>query len=727
PLFLVTMYDLRNEYSHQAQVFIATLLLVISLFLYLVIQVVILIILKRIFRHENVHGKFKLDFINFRNSKIADYKSLIFYFIFALFEFCVVIIPLPGLMAIISIFIIVTILFTSMFIHLHDFKLRSPAVFITIILNVLVIGFLFVHLFRESSDQTNKYLWQIVVLSLILMAFPFMKFNNLFTWSKLKPEVAYSLFILFMVILLGVAPILKFYDITANVENNINIRYGQLELARQKEARNLNLSKYYTRIDNTGKTGKNEERDKAHRTRKEFGMYTRFWHSTLLAETVAGNTNHSPETLESLVNAFRPVYNDDFSVVSKYLNFDVIDNRSFSWHVHWDSSMVLSYISPTEDLHRQNKIDRIVKSDITKINIFNPTWENGTFNFFAKLLLYTLLAIILVLVYKLILFTTRHVFGLSLTSDPHAIDFKARVEGRISAGNAVMLVNSAAFFDLREVTGKISEDFSTNEFYWLDPAAIHLSETWLVTDLVKDFEDPESFGNKIRILMEWLKTPEKLIILVGINPESILTYYTEKAGLNKKIDPKAEKKTDAGTDSYMKTLDLFKSLLNRMVTIFVPVNYFQPKPGSGEQAETYYQCLLDTCSAEEKFVLLDMAFDMIANIKNRQVIIKLLQRGLLVQGKDTVEFMNDGFRAFLLSHYSRHDKDVLKKSMGVGPSDWTGSKIAILLVIVALFVFIFISNQAFLQNLNKLFLTLTASIAGISSLLGLLGKKAKES
>jgi len=782
PLFLVTMYDLRNEYSHQAQAFISTLLLVIALFLYLVIQVMILIILKRIFRQENVHRNFKLDFINFRNSKIADYKSLIFYFIFALFEFCLVIIPLPGLMAIISIFIIVTILFTSMFIHLHDFKLRSPAVFIVIILNILVLVFLFVQLFREDNDNLNKYILQIVVLSLVLMAFPFMKFNNLFAWSKLKPDVAYSLLILFMVILFGVAPILKFYDITANIENDIHLRHGQLELARQKEDRNMSFLKYYTRIDTIDNNGKNEARDTAHKARKEVGMFTRFWYHTRLSDTVIWATKQSPKNLESFVNAFRPVYNDDFSVASKYLNVDSIKNRPFYWHVHWDSSLVLSYQSPTEDLHKQNLVTRMVRSDKPELNIFNPTWNDNIFNVIAKILLYLLLFGILVLVYKLILFTTRQVFGVSLTRDIASIGFETKVRGQINSGNPILLVNSSAFLELPEVAKKISMEYSTNEFYWLDPKAIQLSDTWLVRDLAKDFEEPEGFSKKIRILMEWMKTSEKLIILVDINPETILNYYTEKAGINKKTDPKAEKKPDVNTEMFSKTLDLFKSFLNRTVILFVPVNYLLPKPETreknddetpevlisrelntsnyltgfqepmneyllnikkekisdyktrkqcvtriSEMAEKYYQCLLETSSTEEKFVLLDLAFDMIANIKNRHVIINLLKRGLLIQGKDTIEFMNDSFRVFLLSHYSDLDKQEYKKAMGVGPGNWTGYKIAILLVIVALFVFIFVSNQEFLQNMNRLFITLGASIAGITSLLGLLGRKAKES
>jgi hypothetical protein len=85
--------------------------------------------------------------------------------------------------------------------------------------------------------------------------------------------------------------------------------------------------------------------------------------------------------------------------------------------------------------------------------------------------------------------------------------------------------------------------------------------------------------------------------------------------------------------------------------------------------------------------------------------------------------MQESFREYLITHYSKLDRHRLKKDMGAEPSHWAGFRLALVLVIVALFVFIFISNQDFLNNINRLFITLGASIAGITSLFNLVAKK----
>lgn len=817
PLYQVTMYDLRLDYSNQAQVFITTLLLITGLLIYLLLQVLMLLILKRIFKDDQIPGNFQIEFINFRKSKIADYIRITWFFIFTLILFYFFILPMPDVMSITSIIIMVTVLFTILFIYLQDFKSKSPAIYIFIIINALIVITLIIYLFylehNYSGNITNSTVKIIVglflLLVIVIIAYPSFKpdkpnsrsdvgesdekpiFNKFNDWLKRKPDVAYPLVILLMVILFGVAPVMKFFDISANLENNINIRYGQLELASAREARNIEFDNYYKRIENIGNTGKNDFRDTAHHKRKEKGIYTNFWHSTGFdsLKAVSQGNMKGQENIESLVNAFRPVYKDGFSVFSKYLLIDSIENRSFNWKKSEDTLMLV-YKSPTEDLHRQEKKMRVIKTVLPKTNIIDPFGGNVKSGAVLEIILILLFLAIIFLFFKLIRFTARKVFGVSFIKDFTPSDLEHKVNGHIKNGNPVMLVNPSSFIGYKGLVEKISKEYSANEFHWIDPADVHLSEVWLVSDLHKDFHDPETFSKKLNTLLKWLKTSEKLLILMDINPEAILNYYSEKAGINKKPDPKAEKGPDDAVERFGKTLDLFKTFMNRVVVLYIPVGY--PDHGVenetvsnlsqlknkvdenpmeqiarelspskyfvgfhdtmegylsylesenlsnkeikqliviriSEMAEKYYQCLLETCSTEEKFVLLDLAFDNIANIENKQVIVKLLRRGILINGSDSVEFMNDSFRYFLVSHYSRQNKEECKKALGIGPSNWTGYKFAILLVIVSLFVFIFISNQEFLQNMNKLFLTIGASIAGITSVLGLLGRKAKES
>ena len=792
PLYLVSMYDLRKDYSYEAQVFITTLILICGLFIYMLLLVLMLLLLKRIYKFDTIPGSFQIEFINFRKSKGSDYKILIFYFFLALLIFCFIIFRMPDVLAIISIFIIVTVLFTLLFTHLQDFKAGSPAIYIFKGIIALILITLLILFFRETSGLTDKYEWIIFGILILIIALSKIDISKYLKKKEKKPEIAYSLIILSMVILFGVAPILKFFDISANLENNINIRYGQLELANDREARNMEYDKYYKKIENPTDTFKNEKCNRVHNNRKDKGIYKNFWYGTSFSgsnqDVPPGGTTGS-EKIETLVNDFRPVYNDNFSIVSKFLLTDSIQSRSFYWKRSGDSSLMLFYHSPSEDIQKQYIQTRVVTSTLPATNIFYPFLKNDRFSIIPGILLFILLIALIFLFYKLILFTTRNVFGISLIADIAPPVFKETVSKQIEKGNSVMLINPSAFIGFQELTQNISVNFFTINYNWKYPKLNDVSKNLLVTNLFNDYHDPKIFADKLNILMETIQSSGKLVILLDTNPETVLNYYKYKTEVSKKTDPKAEIQPDDNWETFRRTFDLYHSFLKRMYIAYVPVKYpleedyhadskidiieknndetareqvarelnasaclkglqkpmndflarlVKEEPDINERkhlilvriselAEKYYQSLLETCTAEEKFVLLDLAFDAIINIKNKPSVIKLLRRGLLYKGKDSLELMNESFRVFLVTNYSMHDKNEFKKSMGVGPSNWTGYKYAIILVIVALFVFIFISNQEFLQNMNKLFIMLGASIAGISSLKGLLGSKAKES
>ncbi len=799
PLYLVTMYDRRIESSFHAQVFITTLLLMSGLYLFLMFQVIMLVLLKRSFRSEYVYAHFQFDLINLRNSKAFDYKRLILYFFIGLLIYCFYIIRMEGMAAIISIFILVTILFTALFIRLHDFKKGSPAIYIMVITNSLILAVLLYLQFKAASGPVDKYIWLVIITFLALFNYAEDKITGMLnsirltfirlTFIRLQPDASYSLLIMMIALLFGVAPILKFFDIAATIENNISIRYGQIELAKSMEARNNNFSAYYTRIEDLPDSVKNEVRDSAHRSRKEAGIYTDFWHHTSYSKPIDNIPPSEFEPhgkLESVFKTFRPVYKDGFSIVSKFLLIDSVKSRPFNWDEPDDTTLTFSYQSPTEDISRQVIKSRIITSYLPATNIFNPFNGKQKYHIYKKIVLFLILFSFLILFYQLILFTTRRLFGVSLIHNYDGKDLSKEVRRYLDSGGSVMLINPAGHNGTGKLAENISSDFNATEFNWKFSHLMSSSKPKLVIDLFRNYHDPEILGDKLDMLFEAMQNTGKLIILLDINPEAVILFYHKKTEPGKKQDVKSDNKPDESAVPYHHTLHLLKLLMHKIPVLHIPVKYQAATgihPWSGiahshysysdeslnEQltrelnasdylsslkkpmedylsflenenlkkdekkqlvvkkisgmAEKYYQSLLETCSSEEKFVLMDLAFDKIANVRNKPVIIKLLRRGILIYGKDSIILMNDSFRDFLITHYSINDKKEYKKGMDVGPSNWTGLKFAIILLIVALFVFIFLSNQEFLNNLNKLFITLGASIAGISSLLGLLGKK----
>jgi hypothetical protein len=808
PLFMVTMYEMRYEYSYQAQVFITTLVLICFLFIFILLEIFFIQVLKHLFIHDLVTKKLQLDIIALRKSRNKDYQHLIFYFFFILVSYCILMPWINGIAAIIIIYCIVAGGFALLFYHLFDFRDDSwPKILYKIINGILITCFfLFLHFLAGNFKIAN---WKDILLSSIpliiclAIIFFYKKNKDLFKvfiirdligWlnsrkliDKLetKPDINYSFLIFLMVILFSVAPILKFFDIAADLENNIHTRFGQHKLASSKENRNDGFVKYYERINNSDTSKSiNELIEK----RRGEGVFSEFWNNTNWQKDFKKDSVKEIEEFAYMVNTFRPIYKDEFSVFSKYLLEDSVQNRSFKW-LNFEDSLRFIYNSPTE-----NKSIAITSS-VPKANIFNPFWKRikddkndneSHFGLLKDILVYLILIFILFLILRLILFTTRRTFGLALLEDNTVSDFKSRVADHIDKNLPVLVVNPSAFLGFKELSDNVSEDFKIIDFNWDYPKPSFSGETYLVKDLFKDYQDQESFFNKMKIIMDYLKISGKLIILSEINPEVILNYYREKIETIKKPDPKSENKPIKYPKNLNNTFELLNDFMNRGIVLFVPVIY--PKyiftPGMcnisvlsleekvkdpevvielelgasdylftlrnemqkyhkflefrdlklfeqkqhiisriSEMAGKYYRCLLDTCSMEEKFVLIDLAFDSIANAKNKPAIVRLLRRGLLIKGDDSLELMNNSFRLFLLKNYSKQDKEQYRKSIGIGPGNWAGSKIAIFVVIAALFVFIFLSNQEFLQNLNKMFITLGASITGIISLIGVLGRK----
>jgi hypothetical protein len=142
-------------------------------------------------------------------------------------------------------------------------------------------------------------------------------------------------------------------------------------------------------------------------------------------------------------------------------------------------------------------------------------------------------------------------------------------------------------------------------------------------------------------------------------------------------------------------------------------------------ADKYYNDLYENCNAGEKYALFDMAHDQIVNPKNEAAINGLLKKGLLVKKCYKINFMNMSFRRFISAKLNKAEKLKIEAAMGKPSGTWQGYRNTLMLVIVALFVFIGLANQDFLDNLNNLFVALGGVIAVVTGVLGLLSQKRK--
>lgn len=142
-----------------------------------------------------------------------------------------------------------------------------------------------------------------------------------------------------------------------------------------------------------------------------------------------------------------------------------------------------------------------------------------------------------------------------------------------------------------------------------------------------------------------------------------------------------------------------------------------------ELGQLYYDGILASCTPMERFVLSDMAHDMIVNSKNKNTVNVLIRRGLFVVSGCAIRFMNESFRKHVVLRFTPEERALLKEKLGDTGSGWQGYKLILVLIMVGLISFLFIANRAVLDNLNKLFLVIGGGTVLITNLSGLLTRK----
>lgn len=126
------------------------------------------------------------------------------------------------------------------------------------------------------------------------------------------------------------------------------------------------------------------------------------------------------------------------------------------------------------------------------------------------------------------------------------------------------------------------------------------------------------------------------------------------------------------------------------------------------QANTYYQLIWESCTAEEKLTLAHLALDGFVSINDPDVP-RLVRRGLIVRDQE-IRLMNESFRLFVLDK-SRSDKEVaVTEGQARKSSNWQYLKVALSVTVVGLMVFLFVTQR---DLYNSTLLALTSIAAGI--------------
>ncbi|MEI7661196.1 MAG: cache domain-containing protein [Bacteroidota bacterium] len=138
----------------------------------------------------------------------------------------------------------------------------------------------------------------------------------------------------------------------------------------------------------------------------------------------------------------------------------------------------------------------------------------------------------------------------------------------------------------------------------------------------------------------------------------------------------------------------------------------KPHPCSGsedlvlkiqELSTSFYRSIWDSLTDNEQFMLLDLAQDTLLNLKNKKTITLLLKKGILQRG-ERIEIVSQSFRNFILTEIDRSTFESMLKQIELDGA-WNRFKVPLILVATSIAVFLFITQQNFLSNINTILIS----------------------
>jgi hypothetical protein len=218
---------------------------------------------------------------------------------------------------------------------------------------------------------------------------------------------------------------------------------------------------------------------------------------------------------------------------------------------------------------------------------------------------------------------------------------------------------------------------------------------------------------------------KKIIDLLSEITTSLVPLYLPLKTKIKEIYPVIEKIYDAGIKELIKkeleAAEYFKGIEQSIYQYYKkltdnqePITEEKMIQKIQELARPYYNKLLNSCSRKEKYVLYDIAQDMLVNANNLEAINSLLKKGLLVYD-GAFRLMNESFRDFILTAVNREELELYVSTLS---PKWRSYKTPLLLIALGVAVF-FAFQEDFLGKVDALVTTAIGGIAIITKFSGL--------
>ncbi|HXI88703.1 MAG TPA: cache domain-containing protein [Blastocatellia bacterium] len=592
---------------------------------------------------------------------------------------------------------------------------------------------------------------------------------------------SYSVALVSLMALACVAPTMAFFKLMRDEQIRVFIRHGQMSLARGLEAREDQVRGLYSAMDPQVDVGTAREQLIKTRLDSELDVYSSFFFCTHWKQDKEISGRPLGGLLRFFLTTFSPFYNETSVDSLPLARAQSSDKR---WAASEDGDkveLVLRAITRRDDNRAAGAPPNATAESAPPQGDVKPPAAGWTltsvvpgFMSLGKPLLWLFLVAVsgvLVVTYFALRFAARRILLLDLKTPGLTGRFQIPPAGQTDEN---YLVVSPPVLDRR---GRFPmADPPT--FLHVDLSSIETEEAWRKqTEFIEsmpdlpvvidgfEFNREDTVWNerKLWFAENLVKKRRRVVILSSVDPINFpLTVgkRNDSKTINGAQKNSEADKSDAGSDeanelSGDRLLDSERWAV--ALALFVRVNTFdQAEPGAcpglfsalgagenpwryleslarrvptenadseeliaavREQAENYYRAVWSTCSRDERMTLFRVAKDGLVSRRDPDLR-RLMQRGFLVRDP-SLRLMDESFRRFVLSVSAEEGVNTYRADV---ESHWDRLKAPLLLVLLGVIAFLFVTQKELFDSTLTLVSALTGGAVALLKLVGVFQK-----
>jgi hypothetical protein len=335
------------------------------------------------------------------------------------------------------------------------------------------------------------------------------------------------------------------------------------------------------------------------------------------------------------------------------------------------------------------------------------------------------LVLLLFMVYFLVTFWSRKVFLLRLIPYQHK-----DVNRMLNSNQDCIIVTPAFSKGVTHLLEKISEyskhpldnnslpliDLShAGDFSFIQTEVRRVTEKQFPKILIADFEgySKRNIETKIKLITslkeyDRVNTIQQQMII--LTPHLLTNINTKDYDLEESI-----------FDRYLDVTSEFQKSYLSLSELKLPTIKLDPQHDHEDailykqnKIQVFYQSLWQNCTKREQYLIYDVAQDGLLNPSNLPVIYNLLKKGIFKRdGDGRIILFNNSFRNFVLTIINREEALQLENEAKI-KGLWSNMKLPIILVILALFIMVFVTNQGVFNNMIGWMTAALGSVAVLS-------------